>query len=329
MISRRTVLGGVAAGSGFTLLPHRADAAPAVGRTLATGLVIPWGLAFLPNGDGLVTTREAGEVIRVSKKGGSTLIGTIPCDGSDPGEGGLLGVALSPTFEQDRLAYFYRTYDGVNQVIRMTYVAGALADLTVLLDGIPAGRIHNGGRIKFGPDGKLYVATGESGDQPLAQDLDSMGGKILRINPDGSSPGGNPFGGGLNRARVWTLGHRNVQGLAWDGRGRMFATEFGAQDRDELNRIVKGHNYGWPVVEGGDGPNGPFHDPFVMWSPTRTCSHSGLTVARKRAWVAALRGESLYSVELSGRRARRKKRYFHERLGRIRTGSAPRTPPCG
>lgn len=314
MLTRRSVLGGVGGGAAFTLLADSADAAPAVGRTLAGGLVVPWGLAFLPTGDGLVTTRESGQVFRVSKRGGRTLIGTIPCDGSVTGEGGLLGVALSPTFPQDRLAYFYRTFEGVNQVVRASYASGMLGPLTVLLDDIPAGSIHNGGRIKFGPDGKLYVATGDAGVGSRAQDQGSLAGKILRLDPDGSAAADNPFGD-----HVWTLGHRNVQGLAWDRTGRMFASEFGQGDRDELNRIVKGHNYGWPVVEGGDGPGGRFHDPYVSWSPTATCSPSGLTIARGRAWVAALRGRSLYAVNLVGSRAKRKTRYFHDRLGRIRT----------
>ena len=314
MISRRAVVGGVAGGAAFTLLADRADAAPAIGRTLTTGLVIPWGLAFLPGGDALVTTRETGQVHRVRRTGGRALVGTIACDGSAEGEGGLLGVALSPTFRTDRLAYFYRTSGGVNQVVRMAYTGGGLSGLTVLLDDIPAATRHNGGRIEFGPDGHLYVSTGDALVGSRAQDTGSLAGKILRLTPDGGVPADNPFGN-----EVWTLGHRNVQGLAWDDRGRMFATEFGAHDRDELNHIVRGHNYGWPEVEGGDGPGGEYHDPYVSWSPTRTCSPSGLAVARRRAWVASLRGQCLYSVHLFGELARHKTRYFHERLGRIRT----------
>ena len=321
MFSRRAVLGGAAAGGSFALLStSAARGAPQIGRTLAGGLVIPWGLAFLPDGDALVTTRESGEVFRVSRLGGKTLVGSIPCAGALEGEGGLLGVALSPTFGTDRLAYFYRTFSGENQVVRAQYDAGALSDLTVLLDGIAAGRIHNGGRLAFGPDGKLYVTTGETGEGARAQDKQDLAGKILRINADGTVPGDNPFGN-----EVWTWGHRNVQGIAWDRRGRMWATELGQSTRDELNRIVKGHNYGWPDVEGGDGP-GPFHDPFVTWSPTSTCSPSGLAVTRDRAWVAALNGDCLWSVELFGSNRRRKRRHFHNVLGRLR---AVETAPDG
>jgi glucose/arabinose dehydrogenase len=317
MFSRRAVLGGVAGGAAFTLLADRADAAPAVGQTLAEGLVIPWGLAFLPSGDALVTERESGAVHEVSRTGGRQLVGTIACDGAAEGEGGLLGAALSPSFAQDGQVFFYRTFSGTNQVVRATYQGGSLGPPTVILTGIPAGRIHNGGRIKFGPDGKLYVATGESGDPDLSQLRGSMGGKILRINRDGSAPASNPFDGGANRRRVWTWGHRNVQGLAWDGRGRMFATELGSSIRDELNHIVKGHNYGWPHAEGGDGRGG-YHDPFVTWS-NEECSPSGLAILRNRAWVGALRGQALWSVDLGGPTARRKTRYFHQELGRIRT----------
>lgn len=323
MITRRSLLGSAAAGAAFTLLPDRAGAAPAIGRTLATGLVVPWGLAFLPSGDALVTTRESGDVVRVRRTGGRVDVGRIAAArGSERGEGGLLGVAVSPRFAQNRWVYFYLTTATDNRVIRMRYAAGQLGDKQVVLSGIPRGSTHNGGRIKFGPDGKLYVGTGDvRADQPgqqqgsVSQDPGSLAGKILRVNRDGTVPAGNPFGAGNP---VWTKGHRNVQGLAWDGQGRMWATEFGELDRDELNQVVAGEDYGWPAVEGGDGP-GPFADPFVVWDPTETCSPSGLTVRGNRAWVAALRGRSLYSVVLSGPNARRVTRYFNGELGRIRT----------
>lgn len=313
MITRRTLLGGAATATAFTLLSDSADAAPAIARTLASGLVVPWGLAFLPSGDALVTARESGAVFRVRRRGGKVRIGEIPSAGGARGEGGLLGVAVSPTFGTDRFVYFYATTASDNRIVRARYVGGGLTDLSPVLTGIPAATSHNGGRLKFGPDGKLYAGTGDAQVARLAQDETSLAGKILRIDADGSVPEDNPFGN-----PVWSLGHRNVQGLAWDRRGRMLATEFGEHDRDELNVIRKGHNYGWPEVEGGDGP-GPFHDPFVMWRPTSTCSPSGLTTRGGRAWVAALRGEALYAVRLFGPRARRRARYFHGRLGRIRT----------
>jgi glucose/arabinose dehydrogenase len=333
VITRRSLLGGTAAGAAFTLIADRADAAPAIGATLTTGLVVPWGLAFLPDGDGLVSARESGNVWRVRRSGGRTLVGRIAdADGAANGEGGLLGVAIhGPTFRAQRWVYFYLTTGSDCRVIRVRFVNGKLSGQREdILSGIPWWPTHIGGRIKFGPDGKLYVGTGDAApnkpvDRPdeysaqrdRAQDLDSMAGKILRINPDGSAPGDNPYSGSHSRARVWSCGHRNVQGLSWDRDGRMLAAELGQNTRDELNVITKGGNYGWPVVEGGDGPGG-YEDPFVSWTPEE-CSPSGVATARGRAWVAALRGRSLWAVELFGSRARRKTRYFHDRLGRIRT----------
>jgi len=212
--------------------------------------------------------------------------------------------------------YLYVTTGSDNRVVRRRFVDGRLRRGGAVVTGIPKSNIHNGGRIAFGPDGLLYVATGDAGNGERAQDRDSLGGKILRVTPSGRVPDDNPF-----RSRVWSYGHRNVQGLDWDRDGRLWATELGQSDRDELNLVRRGGNYGWPRVEGGDGP-GPFADPFVTWSPTATCSPSGLAVVGRRAWVGALRGESLYSVRLSGPNARRKVRHFRGRFGRIRTVAA-------
>ena len=311
MISRRSVLGGAAAGTAIVLAPGRAEALR-VGRTLATGLVVPWGLAFLPNGNALVTERESGQVFLVRRRGGKRLIGTVAGVDASWGEGGLMGITLSPTFVEDRLVYLYFSAASDNRVMRTTFAGGALGPLEEVLTGIPVGTRHNGGRIAFGPDGRLYITTGDANEQTNAQDPDSLAGKILRVEPDGSVPTDN-----LSGNEVWTLGHRNVQGLDWDRTGRMWATEFGAGTRDELNQIVEGHNYGWPEVEGGDGP-GPFHDPFITWSPDH-CSPSGMTIVGDRAWVAALDGEALFSVRLFRPNARRKVRHFHTRFGRIRT----------
>jgi glucose/arabinose dehydrogenase len=314
VISRRSVLGGAAAGAAFTLLTDRADAAPAIARNLATGMVVPWGLAFLPNGDALVSERESGRVWRVRRTGGKVFAGSVSgTDGAARGEGGLLGLAVSPDFSSDRMVYAYLSTTIDNRVVRMPFREGGLGPAQTVLAGIPVNTIHNGGRIKFGPDRLLYVATGDAGNGQLSQDRDSFAGKILRINPaDGSAALGNPFDN-----RTWSYGHRNVQGLAWDRNGRMLATEFGQAKIDELNVIVAGGNYGWPD-EDGDGA-GPMTEPYVSWTPTSSCSPSGLAVRGGRAWVGALAGRSLYAVNLFGARARRKTRYFHDRLGRIRT----------
>ena len=318
-LSRRSLLAGSAAtAAAFTLMSDRADARPLVGRTLAQGLVVPWGLAFLPNGDALVTERESGRVHRVSKNGGRRQVGDVAGVYAPDGEGGLLGVAVSPAFRSNRHVFFYLTTSSDNRVIRMTYrTNGTLGDRRTILAGIPSSSNHNGGQLLFGSGGKLFVSTGDAGNRPAAQDRSTYNGKILRINPDGSAPSDNPFGN-----RVWTLGHRNVQGLALDGRGGLWATEFGQDERDELNRISKGDNYGWPDVEGGDGAGGRFHDPYVMWAPTDICSPSGVAVTRGSAWVGALHGACLWRVDVNGAGARTKTRYFHNTLGRIRAVAA-------
>ena len=166
-----------------------------------------------------------------------------------------------------------------------------------ILRGIPKGTIHNGGRIAFGPDGMLYAGTGETGRKPLAQDPDSLGGKILRITPDGEPAPGNPTAG----SPVWSPGHRNVQGLAWDGQDRLWASEFGQDTWDELNRIVPGRNYGWPVVEGKAGRAG-YADPLEQWHPADD-SPSGIVYAEGCIWMAGLRGERLWRIPLDGTRA--------------------------
>jgi glucose/arabinose dehydrogenase len=312
MLDRRTLLTAAAAGATAPLLVGgTAAAAPTAGKVLAKNLQVPWGVAFLPSGDALVGERPNGQVHRVRKGGGRSLVGRLSAV-RDRGEGGLLGIAVAPTFADDSWVYFYFTSGDDNRIVRKRLRGGELGRTQVVLDGIPAASNHNGGRLAFGPDGMLYASTGDAGDTSRAQDKGSLGGKILRLRPNGSVPDDNPFG-----SRVWSYGHRNVQGLAWDGAGRLWATELGQNTRDELNRIRPGRNYGWPEVEGGDG-DGPYADPFVTWS-TEDCSPSGLAIARGRAWVGALRGQSLWSVRLSGPRARRKARHFRGDFGRIRT----------
>jgi glucose/arabinose dehydrogenase len=315
-LDRRRLLAAGAAGAGVLLLDPggTAHAAPVVGRVLARDLRVPWGVAFLPDGDALVGERVTGLVHRVSRHGGRTRVGGVP-NIRDNGEGGLLGLALHPRFRDNRWVYAYITTADDNRVVRMRYVDGRLGTQRVVLAGIPVadnGR-HSGGRLVFGPEGLLYASTGDASFPDRAQRTDSLAGKVLRMTPTGDVPDGNPFGN-----HVWSSGHRNVEGLAFDRKGRLWATEFGESTRDELNRIVRGHDYGWPQVEGGDGSGG-FHDPFVTWSPTSTCSPSGVAVARGRAWVGALRGECLYSVRLDGPHRRRTHRWFRGDFGRIRT----------
>jgi glucose/arabinose dehydrogenase len=301
----------VTAGSGLVV---PASAAPARGRTLARNLVVPWGIAFLPSGDALVGERISARIHRVDRRGGRRRVGRVPGVRDGAGEGGLLGLALHPRFRRNRWVYAYISTSRDNRIVRFRYAGGELGRPEVVLAGIPTAGHHNGGRLAFGPDGMLYASTGDAGQPGLAQDRDSRAGKILRITPRGEVPDGNPFGN-----HTWSYGHRNVEGIAFDGRGRLWATEFGEQTTDELNLIRKGHNYGWPRVEGGDGRGGRFHDPFVTWRPTSSCSPSGVAIANGRAWVGALRGEALMEVVLNGPDRRRKRRHFAHDFGRIRT----------
>jgi glucose/arabinose dehydrogenase len=222
-------------------------------------------------------------------------------------------VAVSPDFARDRRLFFYVTTATDNRVVRATYDRGRLGPLSVVLDGIPRGVIHDGGRLAFGPDGFLYVSTGETGDPELAQDRSSLAGKILRITADGDPAPGNPFEG----SPIWSWGHRNVQGLAFDDRDRLWASEFGQNTFDELNLIEPGDNYGWPLVEGRGGRGG-LVDPQVVWS-TDVASPSGLAFLDGRLWLASLRGQRLWRIDVTGQRARDPQDFFVGTYGRMRT----------
>ncbi len=279
--------------------------------TVATGLEAPWGLDFLPDGDAVVTERDTRRVLRVTADGDVTELGVLE-EAVPDNEAGLLGVAVSPDFDADRLLYFYLTTADDNRIVRAPLRGDRLGPLEVLLDGIPRGSVHDGGRLEFGPDGLLYASTGESGNPPLAQDPESLGGKILRLTPDGDPAPGNPSG-----SPVLTLGHRNVQGLAFDDTGQLWASEFGQDTYDELNRITPGRNYGWPEVEGPGGP-ARFEQPQQVWN-TDDASPSGLAFAAGSLWMAALNGERLWRVTVRGDRAVRPKAFFVGRYGRMRT----------
>lgn len=277
-----------------------AEGSVKVVRTVAEGLNSPWGLAPLPGGGGLlVSSRDEATVTRVdTQTGKKTEVGTVP--GVVPGgEGGLLGLALSPSFASDHWLYAYFTAKSDNRIVRMRYDAkkpprDQLGTPETVFTGIPKGSNHNGGRIAFGPDKLLYVGTGETYVKKYAQDKKSPGGKILRMTPDGKPAPGNPFGDSV----VYTYGHRNVQGLAWDKDKRLWASEFGQDTWDELNLIVPGDNYGWPDVEGKSGNSG-FHDPVAVWH-TSEASPSGIAYAEGSVWMAGLRGERLWRIPLKG-----------------------------
>ncbi len=293
-----------------------------VTATLTTGLESPWGVAPLPGGDLLVASRDTGKIVKVAADGGKkTELGSVP--GVDPGgEGGLLGIAVSSTFGADHQVYAYFTTASDNRIARMIYdekrpAGNQLGAPDTLFKGIPKGQIHNGGRIAFGPDKMLYAGTGETGDTGLAQDKDSPGGKILRMTPDGEPAHGNPQADSV----VYDYGHRNVQGLAWDGDKRLWASEFGQDTWDELNLIEPGKNYGWPEVEGkGKGDAGSaFVDPVAQWK-TADASPSGIAYAKGSIWMAGLRGERLWRIPLDGKKAAADPQAFLDgEYGRLRT----------
>jgi aldose sugar dehydrogenase len=285
-----------------------------VRKTLATDLDVPWGVAFLADGSALVAERPTGRVVRVGADGGTTPVGTVR-GVADQGEGGLLGLAVlplrAPEADVTVYAYFTSTSDD-NRVVRMTYDGSKLSSSTAILTGIPSAGNHNGGLVTIGPDGKLWIGTGEAGQPPLAQDRSSLGGKILRINLDGSIPDDNPFPG----SPVYSLGHRNVQGLAFDSADQPWAVEFGQNTWDELNRIEPGGNYGWPEVEGKEARSG-FIEPLVQWT-TDESSPSGMTIVDDVAYVGGLRGERLWQVPLEGKSTGTPKAWLEGEFGRLR-----------
>ncbi|MER6150498.1 PQQ-dependent sugar dehydrogenase [Streptomyces hirsutus] len=291
-------------------------------RTVGKDLRSPWGLAPLADGDLLVSSRDEATISRVDADTGETSeLGEVP--GVSPsGEGGLLGIALSPEYASDRMIYAYFTSASDNRIVRMIHdekkpEGERLGAPDTVFRGIPKGVVHNGGRIAFGPDRMLYVGTGESGDTGLSQDEKSLGGKILRLTPEGEPAPGNP----LPDSAVYSLGHRNVQGLAWDSKQRLFASEFGQNTWDELNAIEPGANYGWPKAEGVSDDD-DFRSPIAQWS-TDEASPSGIAYAEGSVWMAGLRGERLWRIPLKGTEASAEPQAFLEgEYGRLRTVAA-------
>lgn len=284
---------------------------PRVIGTVARDLEVPWGIGFLPDGSALVTERDSGRVLQVA---GSrvTEVGRIDETRAE-GESGLLGLAVSPSYAEDKRVFVYTSTDRDNRVLRMTFDQGRLGEPEAILTDIPTGSRHDGGRLAFGPDGYLYVSTGETGVGELAQRKDSPAGKILRITQDGDPAPGNPD----PHSPVWTLGHRNVQGLAFDDSGRLWASEFGENTWDELNLIEKGTNYGWPEVE-GRGTGSKYRNPQIVWH-TAEASPSGLAFLDGHLWLASLRGERLWRINVDGARASHPADFFVGKYGRMRT----------
>lgn len=297
-----------------------ADAGPSASTskskltTIATGLQVPWGIAFLPgrNGDALVAERTTGRIIKIARPGGKkTVVMKVPGVDTGAGEGGLLGLAVSPTYAKDKLVYAYFTSGSDNRIVRFR-LGGKV---TTILKGLESASVHNGGRIAFGPDGKLYATVGDAGDTGNAQNAGSENGKILRMNADGSVPADNPFNG----SRVWSLGHRNPQGVAWDSKGRLWSSEFGQDSFDEVNLIQKGRNYGWPNVEGrGATQGGKFTNPKLIFR-TSEASPSGDAIIGNKLYIAALGGQLLFRSTLKGTSAGQPVKLLAGKYGRLRT----------
>ncbi|MBG6181681.1 PQQ-dependent sugar dehydrogenase [Arthrobacter sp. CAN_A1] len=281
-------------------------------ENLAENLTVPWGMAALPDGSLLVTERESGEIKRIVD-GTTTTIGSLGGEVAAAGEGGLLGLAIGPDFDTDPRLFAYLTGPTDNRVVSLEYNVDGLGEPVEVLTGLPKANIHNGGRIKFGPDGYLYVGTGDAGQDSSAQDPASLGGKILRITADGEPAPGNP----LEDSPVYSLGHRNVQGLAWDSADRLWASEFGPEIDDELNLIEPGGNYGWPTVTGAPGADG-FIDAQVVWPSTATSSPSGMAIIDDVAYIGGLRGERLWQVPLAAGTAGTPVSHFDGQHGRLR-----------
>lgn len=295
-------------------------------ETAVSGLEAPWALAFAPDGRLFVTERPGR--VRIAGLTSGTLETALTLDDVfAQGEAGLLGLALDPQFGENRLVYLYytaRTADGgaVNRIARYREVSGLLVERVILLDGIPAATIHDGGRLRFGPDGLLYASTGDAAVTSLSQDVASLAGKILRIRPDGTTPAGNRFS-----SPVYSYGHRNPQGFDWHPTtGDMWASEHGPTGNDEINLIESGRNYGWPLIQGAAGlPD--MVTPVAFY--TTAIAPSGAAFYRGQRFpqfagnlfVATLRGTHLLrlSIDGPGRRIVSEERLLDGTFGRLRT----------
>ena len=284
-------------------------------RTVTANISTPWAIAFLPDGDLLVTERS-GQVQRIGENGATYRVAGV----RETSEGGLLGIALHPEFDSNQYVYLYSTTNETgtltNRVERYTLQGESLQDRTVILADIPASSNHDGGALAFGPDDKLYITTGDAGNENSAQDTNSLAGKILRINDDGTVPGDNPFGNA-----VWSYGHRNPQGIAWDDQQQLWSTEHGPSGtqtgRDELNLIEKGANYGWPIIT-GDETREDMKTPVAQSGTDDTWAPAGLAYANGSLYFAGLRGQSLYQAKINDGNNVTLSRHFSGEYGRLR-----------
>ena len=286
-----------------------ADAEVVATVSLIGNLEAPWDIAWEPDGGMLVTLSDEGRILRYKDNTTEYFTGPgadwLAANVNPAGEGGLLGIALLPSDPSVVYVYMSRTNDNV--VARMSLTGTQLGEAKVILQGIPHATSHDGGRIRFGPDGYLYVTTGDARDKPASQDTSTLNGKILRMVADGTDADGSPAPGNPFGNLVWTYGHRNVQGIGWTADGRMYESELGQNEYDELNLIEPGNNYGWPLVEAmigapaGTAPGATVKGvtyPLVYWR-TSEASPSGLAVTNEAIYVGALRGQRVYRIPLT------------------------------
>ncbi|MAQ77230.1 hypothetical protein CL684_01780 [Candidatus Campbellbacteria bacterium] len=295
-------------------------------QSVISNLSIPWDMVFI--GDDVLVTQRTGNVVRINLNSNKREV-VYTSVSSSRGEGGLLGIVLHPAFDDNDLLYLYETYESSNgtrnKVTQYRYRNDSLQEQSVLIDNIPGAVYHDGGRMAFGPDDKLYVTTGDATNKDLAQNLNSLAGKILRLNDDGSIPSDNPF----ENSPIYSYGHRNPQGLAWDSNGNLWSTEHGpsglSAGQDELNRIVAGGNYGWPYYSGTERP-GPNQDapapnlrypaigsgPDEVWAPAGLAYHDGYL------YFGGLRGEALYRAQVNNGTAINLRRLYAGDYGRLR-----------
>lgn len=282
---------------------------------VAENLEIPWALAFLPDGQ-IIFTERPGRVELIDKEGNVSAVASIS-QVKHIGEGGLLGVAVHPDFNENKFIYLYYTYSStgentLNRVARYRFENNILAEERVIIDAIPGAANHNGGRMKFGPDKFLYITTGDAQNPSLAQNKNSLAGKILRVTNEGLAASGNPFSN-----RIYSYGHRNPQGLVWDEKGQFWATEHGPLAHDELNLIEIGKNYGWPNITGSEKAAG-MESPLLE-SGSSTWAPAGMTFVSKRnsLFFGGLRGNALFEAVVKDNRVELKE-HLKSELGRIR-----------
>jgi glucose/arabinose dehydrogenase len=309
LVAALAVLSSCGGGDASQRSERRAE--PPRAEVIATGLDVPWEIAFLPDGRALISERP-GRVL--SFDGDTRELAEIPVEAV--GEGGLLGLAIDPAFERNAFVYLYRTTDRGNEIVRYRLAQDRLEEQATLVRGIAAAAIHDGGRLRFGPDERLYASTGDAARPDLAQDAASLNGKLLRLSPE-------QYRGAGGRPEVFSLGHRNVQGFDWQpGSDRLYASEHGAIGNDEVNLVRRGANHGWPRVEGED--HGDFAAPLAVYADSIAPSGATFVRGRQSAWrgdflVACLGGEQLRRLRFDGERVTLDEALYETEFGRLRS----------